>query len=449
MNIHQITNSLEKILEKNAKYIPDFNKIILLWPIIYFASTILSIPIVFVSLLYLILLFLVVFLEEGFTPKLKFLFILNSIILMTQIILVAFSVLGIPTMNEWLKYYLKWVVFIDYLYLFSLKDYSTKIVFELNKNDKLRKIVDYFVYFLAIFLVMMFIFGFGFFKVGEELRFKGVFYNAHVLSYYLIAVMSWCLLNVTKRRISPTQKNTYLGVMSVFIGLTFLSGARTPFAVSLFIYFIFIIRMYNLLDNVWLLAKIAMIIISIAIILFLLQYFKVINIAVLEKMLRIVTKPSSFLNSRDIIAEVIIKFSKKRFNVFNWLFGYGFGSSVSITKLSISKAIWAHNDLVESFISAGLIGLMIYFAVISSFIKRYFSYYLLAVSMFLIIFNGLFVYQELLMYYPIVAISFKSDNSEAVKNQFKQIMLSINKRFIVFKNSLVNIYMKGRGKNEN
>lgn len=412
MDVKQRIDKLTVLFQQisDGKLTKSLDIAIVLWPLIYLVSNIVNFPIAILCFVYLF--FLIVDISTKRDKKLLVLLItVNSLVFLTQIIVIIQNNNSpVFSIREWLRYYIKWVTFINYILIMSFTDMRSRL-------QKFRHIISFqlmnvFSIFITVIYLVMYITGNGIMTVGSEIRFKGIFYNAHVNAYFLSSLMTYLVFYLTSFKItykSEQLKNIILiNTIPMFLSflLVLMTGARTPFAVACLLLLVYAYHFLEVHKHNHFKIYATIVIIICASAMLLLQYFNIINVAIIEKMLRIVTNPSKFLNSRDIITKNSFKFVDKNFKLTNWLFGYGFGSSIGINLLSISKPLWSHNDFLEIFISAGFLGLIAHLYVLFiNYIKTR-SFMFTGLIIFVSLFNGLFIYQEIVIYLPILSIVF-------------------------------------------
>lgn len=373
---------------------------IIFWPIIFSISVLVKIPTVLLTLLCL----LTVLLYLWNYDKLKFkqIIIFISIPIIIQFIFVVtgstFPNRQISSVIDWGKFTIRWTHLILILFVFSidkimekLKEYSLKLV-------KLILLTSTIVLFLeGIFL---------FFKSGYEgvwggQYFKAFFYNTHVNSYFLIALMSsfmFCFFYINKK----VEKSICILGVAATLALNLLTGARTSSYIA--IAMVGMVAIYMLLQNKKLLIY-ALILISILIILNLI--FNIIDftqIPLIKKSINVTDNNSSILNGRNFIWSDMYRYFVEHFKFINYVFGIGLAQSMRINSMYISQELWAHNDLIETIIGGGLYSIVLYvYVFILYFIKN--KSIIFAFFLFIILFfNGLFVYSELVTAIPIITI---------------------------------------------
>ena len=190
------------------------------------------------------------------------------------------------------------------------------------------------------------------------------------------------------------------------------SGART-FIISLLIIWLFIYMDLIHSKNLKLLLF--------PIVLVLASYF-ILNSSMMEKFLFASTNQYTSSNKW-------VSFSSGRFdfwtiditaflnsNIINKIFGNGFSYVYEVNKELYGLYIWAHNDLIDVLLSAGIIGTLIYFLPIFEMLKSAWKIHMPKIEkiaiilyfVFPLLINGLFAYQHYLYSFLILLIYCRS-----------------------------------------
>lgn len=368
---------------------------IILWPFIFVLNEIIGFPTVLMTLIFLFIgeFYLYINYRKRF-------YIINSLLLvgtLSQLIIVSTKLNfnnNLSDIVQLVKFSIRWCYLIILMYIFSIKEEMKKLkVFIKCKIDWLCKSA----------MVALLVEGISLCLKGsyEEVwggtYFKSIFYNPHVNSYFLIVVMSAFMISFYYKK-----KNIILIPIIAALVLNLLTGARATGVLAIII-FIFFITPYLLKNK----AYIKIIIIAAIIGVFINYIFGFINlmdIPLVKKTIEVLGDPSGILNGRNYIWENMYKYFISHFSFINLLFGVGFSQTMHINNTYIQQSLWAHNDLIETFIGGGLYCLVIYIGVFINYIKSTKEYILMSIIILILFFNGLFIYSELVVFIPIITV---------------------------------------------
>lgn len=384
---------------------------ILLWPLIFTINEILKIPNVFLSLLYGLIGFK--YLHELNIQKFKKIFYIFIIIGVSQLIMIVISLnfeLTINVLANMSKFFIRWVHLIIYFNILSEADTLKTLNRYLYRN--LNIMLNFAIISLVIIIISS-LFSSSYDNVWDGKYFKSIFYSPHVNSYFLLGLMSIFIYGYLKNK--NKSQNLILAICSSILNM--LTGARTTGILSLVILmflFIYIIS-YNLKIVKW----IAIILIVGLLLNLILKIIDFSQIPLFEKFINVLNDPSGFLNGRNYIWENMFYYTKDYANLINYIFGVGFAQSMNVNYIYIQQKLWSHNDLIETFMGAGMIGLYLYINALKTYLVKSKEYIFIFLIFFIIFFNGLFLYTELLVFIPIITLCGKSIIDGIISN-FKE-----------------------------
>lgn len=368
---------------------------IILWPFIFVLNEIIGFPTVLMTLIFLFIgeFYLYINYRKRF-------YIINSLLLvgtLSQLIIVSTKLNfnnNLSDIAQLVKFSIRWCYLIILMYIFSIKEEIKKLkVFIKCKIDWLYKSAMVALLVEGISLCLKS----SYEEVWGGTYFKSIFYNPHVNSYFLIVVMSAFMISFYYKK-----KNIISIPIIATLVLNLLTGARATGILAIII-FIFFITPYLLKNK----AYIKIIIIAVIIGVFINCIFGFINlmdIPLVKKTIEVLGDPSGILNGRNYIWGNMYKYFINHFSFINLLFGVGLSQTMHINNSYIQQSLWAHNDLIETFIGGGLYCLSIYLGVFFNYIKNTKEYVLMTIIILILFFNGLFVYSELVVFIPIITI---------------------------------------------
>lgn len=374
---------------------------IIFWPIIFTITEFLTFPSVLTTMIIAIL-------GLGFLYNFDFnrfrkILIIFSVVFFIQLL---FIILGcgpdnkmLVKLSEWAKFSIRWSELLIVIYIFTVDKYLKELMELFKKNIKLIYIYSLIILIIEIIYLVL---PSGYENVWDGSYFKAYLYSPHVNSYFLACptiTFLGCYYtfdNLIKKIVS------LIGVCTLLI-LNMLTGARAPSIIVFAIVGLVVIR--ELLRHKKLIKYVLTLIVIVPILLQLIGIVDFTQIPLIEKSLDVLNSDSGFLNGRNYIWNSQFKYVISNFGILNYLFGIGLAQSMSINLMYISSELWAHNDLIETFIGGGLISVTIYVLIfVNYFRKRVCDILLGLLVVMLLFFNGLFVYSSFGTFIPIMSI---------------------------------------------
>ncbi|MGL4760502.1 MAG: O-antigen ligase family protein [Sarcina sp.] len=387
-------------MQRDKRIARIFYLSILLWPLIFVINEIIKIPNVFLSLIYALI--GLAYIYNLNIKKFKVLFAGFLIIGFSQVFILVTSLNFSTTLegvSNMAKFCIRWSHFIIYFNVLAEGRVLRTIDGYMHKNIKLMLRVTKIT--LAI-IIISFPFAFAYEKVWEGKYFKSIFYSPHVNSYFLLGIMSIFIYGYLKNK--DKKINLLLAIISS--GLNMLTGARTTGILSLGVLGLLILYVVSKNLKILKYGLITLVIFLAGNIIFKVIDFS--QIPLFEKFMNVLNDPSGFLNGRNYIWMNMFNYTKDYSNLLNYIFGVGFAQSININFMYIQQGLWSHNDLVETFVGGGIIGLYMYINALKVYIVKSKEYIFSFIIIFIMFFNGLFLYTELLVFIPIITLCGKN-----------------------------------------
>lgn len=365
------------------------------WPIIYgilslikFPSSILALIITIVSVIHI--------LKNNVKYKGLFLSIMYCIIvyqILNNLYLVYVVGKDTSIFSNNAKYLIRWINFIVVLYLSC----NTKIIDYIKSETILKyKTILKWIFILIVIQLIYMVLPMGYQHTWEGKYFKAYFYNSHVNGYFLIALQVYLIFIIKNIKGKIVENFSFLLSLIIMI-LSTLTGARTSSVASLvlfgYIFLIYIKERYKL---------IIFCILGIGLIILLNQKYGFIDITqipLIEKTIEVNNSYSGFINGRDVIWGRVTEHYKYIYNIIQKVLGNGLGYSVQIFGL------WSHNDLIETLIGSGIVGVAIYVYYLSRLFLKSKNIIFIALISVILFWNGLFQYTELVNTIPIFMLA--------------------------------------------
>lgn len=224
-----------------------------------------------------------------------------------------------------------------------------------SKNLLSSKILVYF------FLVLVPISIYSFYQNEIRVIESRMNLNTNVVnnvSYFFVKLMPFVFLIKRKQILSN-------GLMTLLVIFILLGSKRGAIIVGLFNLIVYIFFRFKTIEKRKKIQGLILTFISFVLLFYFTYDFYIENEFLLYRIESMIDGDSS---GRDIIFLNIFETWYNSSNLFNYLFGYGFSASIVSTGGSL-----AHNDWLETLISFGLMGFLIYLILISISIKESFN----------------------------------------------------------------------------
>lgn len=318
--------------------------------------------------------------------------------------LVGVLLLSLVSMEETaqnLEDWLYWAITCAFLLLLGRKDFVARLSEEMNS---LRKFMFAIIVLANIVLLVSFVTRSGYVRTNMGIYFKGFAFSEHTICCGCAMLLALILYYYKGRRASITQM-----LLMVPASLAIMeSGARTFIIALAVVWIIYYVDFVKSVSAKVMIFPVALVVVA----------YVFMNSGMMQKFINTSSNVYISENTMTAMSSGRLDFWKLDLEAywdlpfFGKLLGNGFDYVYRVNQEGYNMRIWAHNDIIDLLLSAGLLGVFIYLAVFRSLYRsifrlRYGRLGKLLLFMYILLpmlLNGLFVYQHYLYSFVLLFI---------------------------------------------